>query len=122
MIRLDCAMIRQPVIQLRLLFSVILAVMLTVTVYASYDYPINLVWSRIGHDAWFHATLADAYCGFITFFAWVAYLETGWFRRLAWLIAILLLGNIAMAGYTLLRLFRLPASASPAEILLRKNA
>lgn len=110
----------RPVPALRLLFSVILAAMLVVTVRASLDYSILEVPARLGHDAWFHATLADAYFGFLTFFVWVAYLEGGCGRRLLWLVAILLLGNIAMAAYLLNRLFRLPADATPADILLRR--
>jgi hypothetical protein len=39
--------------------------------------------------------------------------------RLAWLVAILLLGNIAMSLYMLITLFRLSASASLEQVLLR---
>jgi len=38
---------------------------------------------------------------------------------LLWLIAILLLGNIAMAGYLLSVVWRLPADAPIARVLLR---
>ena len=38
-----------------------------------------------------------------------------------WLIAILLLGNIAMAGYLLIQLFRLPADA-PLDALIRQRS
>ena len=41
--------------------------------------------------------------------------------RIAWLVAILLLGNIAMAMYCLIQLFRVPASADLREVLLRKK-
>jgi hypothetical protein len=53
---------------------------------------------------WGSATLADAYCGFITFFAWVVYRERSWVTRIIWFILILLLGNIAMSAYVLLQL------------------
>lgn len=109
----------QPVVKLRVVFSVILAVMLFVTIRASLDYSIAEVSARIGADWWFRATLTDAYCGFITFFCWVAYLEKTCLRRALWLLAILLLGNIAMAGYVLIRLFRLPVDAPASAILLR---
>lgn len=111
----------RPVPLLRAVFAGILVVMLVATVTASLDYSILEVPARIGGDAWFHATLADAYCGFLTFWCWVAYREKTCFARAAWLVAILLLGNIAMAGYMLALLWRLPADASPADILLRRE-
>jgi predicted permease len=70
---------------------------------------------------WFIATLFDTYFGFLTFYAWLAYKETKWFARVAWLIAILLLGNIAMSFYMLLTLFRLPANATIEQVLLRQK-
>lgn len=111
----------RPVVALRLVFLAILGVMLAATLSASLDYSILEVGDRIGDDRWFIATLADAYCGFLTFFCWVAYLERGCLRRLGWLVAILALGNIAMAVYMLIRLFRLPTDARPADILLRRE-
>jgi hypothetical protein len=39
--------------------------------------------------------------------------------RLLWLIAILLLGNIAMASYVLLIVWRLPPDAPVSRVLLR---
>lgn len=118
---MSCSCGIRPVVTLRIVFSVILAVMLYVTVSASMAYSISEVSARIGHDWWFRATLTDAYCGFITFFCWVAYLEKTCLRRALWLVAILLLGNIAMAVYVLIRLFRLPADAPASAILLRRE-
>jgi hypothetical protein len=118
---MTCFSCTRPVVTLRIVFSLVLAAMLFVTTRASLDYSIMEVGARIGADTWFQATLADAYFGFLTFFCWVVYLERTCLRRLAWLIAILLLGNIAMAGYLLIRLFRLPADAPPADILLRRE-
>jgi predicted permease len=70
---------------------------------------------------WFIATMFDAYFGFLTFFCWVAYKETSNLARVVWLVAILLLGNIAMSVYMLLQLFRLPANAGVESLLLRKK-
>jgi predicted permease len=70
---------------------------------------------------WFIATLFDCYFGFLTFYAWLFYKEPAWFARVGWLIAILLLGNIAMSSYLLITLFRLPADASIARVLLRQK-
>jgi predicted permease len=70
---------------------------------------------------WFIATLFDTYFAFLTFYAWVAYKETGNVARALWLIAILLLGNITMAIYMLRQLFRLPTDATMEQLLLRKK-
>ena len=68
-------------------------------------------------NAWTIATLFDAYYGFITFYVWLAYKERRWLPRIGWLIAILLLGNMAMSAYVLLQLRKLPAE-EPLAILL----
>jgi hypothetical protein len=41
--------------------------------------------------------------------------------RVGWLIGVLLLGNIAMAVYALIQLFKVPASASIEDVLLRRK-
>jgi len=66
------------------------------------------------------ATLADAYFGFLTFYAWVFYRETSPVSRSVWLLLILLLGNIAMSIYMLIALGRMQ-SDHPAELLLRRE-
>jgi hypothetical protein len=71
---------------------------------------------------WFIATLFDCYFGFLTFYLWVAYRERTWPPRILWLIAILALGNIAMASYMLRVLWRLPAHAPMERVLLRQRA
>jgi predicted permease len=75
--------------------------------------------ASVGGHPWFIATLFDTYFAFLTFYVWLAYKETGLVARLLWLLAILLLGNIAMAAYMLLKLFRLPADAPLQTLLLR---
>jgi hypothetical protein len=52
----------------------------------------------------------------------VAYKERGLVARVVWLLAILILGNIAMAGYMLIQLFRLPTTASMEDLLLRRKS
>jgi hypothetical protein len=106
---------------LRLLFGAILVIMLAVTTRASLMQPI---WHYRGlvtePDRWWTlATLADAYCGFLTFYAWVFYRESRLGPRLAWLAGILLLGNIAMASYVLLQLSRLRDDEPVTHLLLR---
>jgi Protein of unknown function (DUF1475) len=109
---------------LRVLFGFILLSMIVVTSWASLQQP---VWEWGGltqapDNAWTIATLFDAYYGFITFYVWVAYKERRWLPRIGWLIAILLLGNMAMSGYILLQLRRLPANEPLARILTAQNA
>jgi hypothetical protein len=91
---------------LRILFAVVLASMLGVTSWASLQCPLFAVPRDVFTHPWFIATLADAYWGFITFYVWVAYKQTAWLARVAWFVAIMLLGNIAMAAYCLAELFR----------------
>jgi hypothetical protein len=91
---------------LRILFAVVLASMLGITSWASLQCPLFAVPRDVFTHAWFIATLADAYWGFITFYVWVAYKQTAWLARVAWFVAIMLLGNIAMAAYCLAELFR----------------
>lgn len=73
-----------------------------------------------GNNPWLVATLFDAYFGFLWFWLWVAYKESGWIARGIWLVLILLTGNMAMAAYVLIQLWRLPAGASIEQLLLRR--
>lgn len=102
---------------LRVLFIVVLASMLCVTSWASLQCPLFAIPSAVATHPWFIATLFDAYWGFITFFVWVCYKQTAPLARVAWLVAILLLGNIAMSAYCLGELFRTPRTGRLAEIL-----
>ena len=67
------------------------------------------------------ATLFDAYWGFITFFVWVCYKQTSWLARGAWGVAILLLGNIAIASYCLAELWTGPRTTPVAEMLTARR-
>ena len=107
------------VIILRVFFSIVLVSMLAVTIWASSEVALwKIPQDVVGHP-WFIACLVDAYWGFLTFYCWVFYLERTVIARAAWLVALLGLGNIAMAIYALIRLFKLPKTASAEEILLR---
>lgn len=107
---------------LRLLFAVVLVSMLGVTSWASVECPLFAVPREVFTHPWFIATLFDAYWGFVTFLVWVCYKQTAWLARVAWVIAVLLLGNIAMAAYCLNELFHLPASGRLADLLtLRRD-
>lgn len=106
---------------LRCFFIVVLLSMLAVTTWASRQIPLWNLPSEILTHPWFIATLFDAYWGFLTFYCWLVYKETSWLARGLWLIAILLLGNIAMAIYALIQLFKTPLHGSVEDVLLRRK-
>ena len=96
------------------LFAGILVLMVGMTVWASLERNV-LDNGHLMRDRWFLATLADAYCGFITFYVWVAYRESSWLGRVLWFVAIMGLGNMAMAVYMLLQLWRHGSEATVPE-------
>ena len=106
---------------LRIAFSVVLIAMLCVTSWASGFVALWKMPREVATHPWFIATLFDTYFAFLTFWAWVAYKETSNVARVVWLIAILLLGNIAMAIFMLRELFRVPADAKLEAVLLRRK-
>ncbi len=106
---------------LKTLFTLILLGMIGVTCWASLRQPVWTWGGLHGPDsAWTYATLCDAYAGFVTFYAWVWYKERSAVSRAGWLVAILLLGNMAMSTYVLIALWRLPDSAPVERLLLRE--
>ncbi len=107
---------------LRILFLVVLASMLAVTTWASLQCPLFAVPREVFTHPWFIATLFDTYWAFLTFFVWVCFKQTSWIARVAWFVAIMLLGNIAMAVYCLNELFRVPPGGKLADLLtLRRD-
>lgn len=107
---------------LRVAFGFVLAAMLAVTTWASLQCALWEIPESVFQHRWFIATLADTYFAFLTFYLWVAYKEVSNAKRVIWLISILLLGNIAMAAYILLQLFKLPKDARMEDLLLRKHS
>ncbi len=107
---------------LRVLFAGILILMLGVTVWASLQTNVMEGFAYLFRDRWGIATLADATCGFLTFYAWVFYKQNTWTSRILWFVAIITLGNIAMAFYMLLVLAKLPANARAEDLLLKRTA
>jgi len=100
---------------LKVLFGAIFLWMTVMTIRTSLEVPI---WhASFTGNPWAWATLWDAYFGFVTFYVWVLYKETGWGARVLWFVLIMGLGNIAMSLYVLIELFRLE-SAEPAEAVL----
>lgn len=108
------------ILLLKIIFGFILASMLWVTTWASLQLNLFTHLPNIIRDPWVIATLFDAYYGFITFFLWVCYKESSILLTILWFIAIMLLGNIAMAIYVLIKLFQLDRNATVTELLVRK--
>ncbi|MBV6499151.1 MAG: hypothetical protein CJBNEKGG_01601 [Prosthecobacter sp.] len=106
---------------LRLFFMLMLASMIGVTGWASLECALWRIPGEVASNPWFIATLADTCWAFLTFYAWLAYKETSWRSRLAWLLAILALGTMAVAAYMLHQLFQVNASAGVEEVLLRRK-
>lgn len=107
---------------LKVIFILVLLSMLAVTAVATLDRSVFEAASDLWSEPWFRATLADAYFGFLAVYLWIAYKERGWARKIAWFVLLAGLGNIAIAVYVLIQLFRLPADASMEDLLLRKEA
>jgi hypothetical protein len=108
---------------LKLLFLAIFLWMLAMTLHLQGRESILLSPKEFSWQTspWAVATLFDAYFGFLTFFVWVCFKETKFLRKCLWFVLIMALGNIAMAGYVLIQLFRLEAD-EPASAILTKRA
>jgi len=107
---------------LRVLFLVVIASMLAVTTWASLHTPIFSIPRDVFTHPWFIATLFDAYWAFIAFYVWVAWKEQSAAARIGWFVAIIALGNIAMAVYMLRELFAVPADGPLDPVFTRRNA
>lgn len=110
------------IIFLRVLFVVVIASMLAVTTWASLHTPIFSIPRDVFTHPWFIATLFDAYWAFIAFYVWVAWKEQSAAARIGWFVAIIALGNIAMAVYLLRELFAVPANGPLDPVFTRRNA
>ena len=110
------------IIFLRIAFTFVLVTMLCATSWASYQCALWKTPQSLVTHPWFIATLFDCYFGFLTFYIWLAYKETSNVARVAWLIAILLLGNIAMSTYMLITVFRLPTNGTMEQVLSRRKS
>lgn len=108
---------------LQIWFVLVLIAMLAVTGWASVVQP---VWQWTGlidqpNHAWTIATLFDAYFGFAAFYIWVLFKERKVLPRIVWFIAIMALGNMAMAVYVLKELRYLDPDDDLSRLLVRRN-
>lgn len=89
-------------------FLLVLVAMAAVTTWAGRQANVLDAFVRLGRDPWGLATLMDAYFAFLAIWLWIAWKEGHWLPSLLWLIALLGLGNFAIAAYLLLELRRAP--------------
>lgn len=101
-------------------FLLVLLAMLAVTTWAGSQENIFVAGGRLVRDPWGLATLFDAYFAFLAFWLWLAWRERTWLPRILWLVAILGLGNLAMAAYVLLQLFGLGKGSDLGALFQRK--
>jgi hypothetical protein len=106
---------------LKLIFAAILVTMIVVTIDASLKQSMWECWPGLKAQPWAIATLFDAYCGFLTFFVWVAFKEGTMLRSVVWFVLIMTLGNIAMSIYVLIQLFQLKPE-EPVQAMLWSRA
>ena len=99
--------------------GVVFAAMVAVTTWASLEANVLTGFQRLLADRWGIATLFDAYFGFLWFWLWIYYKESHLGRSLLWLVLLFTLGNLAMAAYVMVQLFRLKPGGG-IETLLRK--
>jgi hypothetical protein len=52
-------------------------------------------------NPWGRVSLVDLYTGFALIAAWIAYRERALTRSIPWIVALMLLGNLAACGYVL---------------------
>lgn len=97
----------------------ILLAMVGLTLAASAEQNLFEAGAALWPDAWFRATLADAYFGFVIAYCWIAYRERTMGRRILWFVLVMSFGTIAVSVYLLIRLYRLPPGASVEALLLR---
>ena len=104
---------------LRLLFAGVLIGMVTLTTIAGVEQGLVEGARNLWPDAWFRATLADAYFGFLTVFVWIAYKERTMRARLVWFAMLMSLGTVAVAVHMLIAMRRLGPGDSIERLLLR---
>ena len=73
-------------------------------------------------EPWGLATMFDAYFGFLAFWLYVAWRERTVAARLGWLVALLILGNFAIAAYALLCLRASPGVNDLGQVFFTRKA
>lgn len=109
------------IIFLRVFFIAVIVAMLGVTSWASLTQSLgDFARGPVIRDPWVIATLFDAYFAFLAFFVWVAWKERSLLARVLWFIALILLGNFAIAAYMLRELFAIRADDDLTQVFTRR--
>ncbi len=106
--------------RLKLIFTLVLLTILAATGWASSQVALWETPRAVATHPWFIATLVDTYLAFFIYWLWVVYKENSVPKAVAWLVLICLTGNMAMAVYALLQLWKLPPGARIEDFLLRR--
>ena len=106
---------------LRIVFSVLLAWMIYVTVSASLQSSLFGEWHFLSSIPWARAKLWDLYASLAVTGAWICYKERSAFMRANWLILLLTLGSIAGCTYVLIQLFKVKPGEGLKEVLTAQN-
>ena len=107
---------------LKLLFGFIFVFMVVMTVRTSLQVSLWSAMQSFAASPWSMATLYDAYCGFLTFFCWLAWRERSLALKVVWFVLIMALGNIAMSAYVLWQLFSLKKEQGVDALFQQKAA
>ena len=110
------------IVLLRCLFVVVLVSMLASTVWAGLDTPLSQIPREVLTHPWFVATLLDAYWSFVAVYLVIAWKETAVAARILWFVAVIALGNIAIALYALRELFAIPRDTKPGVLLTTRRS
>ncbi|MBK7750174.1 MAG: DUF1475 domain-containing protein [Candidatus Obscuribacter sp.] len=105
---------------LKVIYAIVLIVMIAVTAWSGMHENILAIPPVVLNDVWFKATLFDAYFGFMSFFFWICYREKSLALKVFLFFAIVFLGNIAMAIYALVALFRLKPGDGVQKLFARR--
>jgi hypothetical protein len=106
---------------LRVILSLVLLIMIGLTLVAFQEAGLMEAGSELWKDAWFRLTLADAYFGFLIVYLWVAYKERTWWAKIVWFVLFMALGNMAVATYILIQLFKVREDNLASSLLLRAD-
>ncbi len=72
-------------------------------------------------EPWGLATMFDAYFGFMAFWLYVAWREPTVAARLGWFVAVMTLGNFAIAAYALICLFKAKGETTIGKIFFARK-
>ena len=107
--------------RLKIWFVFVLLTMITVVTWACLNESLFQIPPRVAGDPWFSATLFDTYFAFIVIYLWMAYRTPAWPARIFWFFMVMGLGNIGIAAYLLIQLFRLRPGAKAIDLLRRET-